>query len=231
MYHHDLIPTYISTTYFQHISPRLILNTYLHDLSSPHAYTGATAGRKRQFGRISKTWQLSNRENRKSARARWGMAQDLPLWCGLGVRRGLESWGARVYTKYPNAPRAWEVSLCAVSVQKALNWYLMNVGLPPVVTGVKAKKRSKKKKSKRYGSGHTRGQKVLARAKNPIDLLTPFILVVHAHYCHHLNPRVEEGTDADDAVLYTITRPQIKKRLLSSVRSIHTHNTYQKTHL
>lgn len=231
-------PRHICTTYFQHISPRLISNTYLHDLFSAHNSTTYRHHMRTQVLQLAESDNLEELQKLgNSAIERIenlpepdeGWSQALPLWCGLGVRRGLESWGARVYTKNPNAPRAWEVDLCAVSVQKALNWYLTNVGLPPVVTGVKAKKRSTRKKSKRYGSGHTRGQKVLARGKNPIDLLTPFILVVHAHYCHHLNPRVEEGTDADDAVLYTITRPQIKKRLLSSVRSIHTRNTPQNT--
>ena len=83
----------------------------------------------------------------------------------------------------------------------------------------KATKRKKKKKRKeRGGSGHTRGQAPLVRMNNPVDLFSVFICGLRAHYCEHLDPPVDDGTDASDAVLHYMLTPHVTKRLLASLK-------------
>ena len=53
-----------------------------------------------------------------------GWAEALPMWAGAGSTRGLQCWGSRVYKKHKNAPRAWEVDLCAGGIQGAITWYV-----------------------------------------------------------------------------------------------------------
>ena len=81
-----------------------------------------------------------------------------------------------------------------------------------MVTGVKGTK--KIKKSKKFGSGHTKGQAMLVAgpAEDTIDLLKPFLFVLSAFYCMHLRPSVDEGTEAETAVLATLAGDNCRKR-------------------
>ena len=71
------------------------------------------------------------------------------------------------------------------------------------------------------GTGHTRGQKILAPMEKPIDLFSIFVVFIHAWYCVHLDPPVDDGTDASNAVYFLLMENQTRKRMMSSVGKKH----------
>ena len=137
-----------------------------------------------------------------------GWRSALPTWVGKGKAaakkkgwRGLKSW-----VKDPDLCHSW--------VQKAVDFYAETIGVPPVITGVKKRKRKRKHSAK----GHTRGQVALSHdTTNSIDYQGTFLLILAAHYCLHAKPTVDDGTDAAHAVIAVMMEPKTKKALLSTV--------------
>ena len=154
-----------------------------------------------------------------------GWEAAVPSWAGRGEARGLAEWGSRDFKKKRKSQRKWQSGgLCQMVIQHAITFYLRTIGLPPVVTGVRGKKKKKKNRRRQFGgSGHTRGQKVLVPEENPVDLCSLFMIVIHAYYCIHLDPPVDDGTDASDAVFFALCGDATRRRLMSSVRIILTH--------
>ena len=141
-----------------------------------------------------------------------GWEAHLPKWNSKGAERGLKSWGS------PKTKKGitWEVNgLCRFAIQKAFDFYVENIGAPPVKTGVPPKK---KKQQQRRGRGLTRGQEVLVPGTIRINLFDTFIIVVRAKYCQLLDPPVEEGTINYDAI-YAVLKQDglVYKRAMSSV--------------
>ena len=140
-----------------------------------------------------------------------GWDAHLPKWTSKGAKRGLKSWGS------PTAKRgkAWEVNgLCRYAIQKAFDFYVQNIGVPPVRTGVLP---TKKKQQKRL-RGLTRGQEVLVSGAREINMFDTFVIVVRAKYSQLLEPPVEEGTVNYDAI-YALLKQDglVHKRAVSSV--------------
>ena len=144
----------------------------------------------------------------------------VPSWLGSDDERGLGAWGSRNY-KSKNIDRPWsEESVCRHTINKAVSKYVALIGLWPVRTGVRPKKKIKTKG--RGGHGHTKAQKVLREAcdgEPEVNLFRVFGIVVHAGYCHHLNPPVPAGSTAADAVMWMLHKPNVKRQLLKSVRT------------
>ena len=146
-----------------------------------------------------------------------GWTELLPPWAGKGRDRGLMCWGSRV-SKKNKRPRTWEVpGICRSAILAALLFWCSTIGLPPVVTGILPTGRVKKKK--KFGSGHTKGQIVLVPAPESerIDLLRTFLFVVSVVYCMELRPAVDEGTEAEMAVLATLAGDNARLRYLCRV--------------
>ena len=151
-----------------------------------------------------------------------GWDDQLPTWIGLEDERGLKSWGSRNY-KEKSIKNSWrEVAICRAIIQKAITFYAKEIGVPPVVTGVRPskKKRTQKKSAARGGTGHASYLRVLvsARAGDPeYDMLRVFIVVIHAWYCVHLTPAVPVDSGGSDAIMIALTKDRVQKRLLASV--------------
>lgn len=160
-----------------------------------------------------------------------GWDASMPSWVGMNDERGLKSWGSRNYKK-KNIKNPWtESSFCRATIQKAISRWIIDFALPPVVTGMRPKKSKKKKNTKgsgRGGHGHAKGLKVLVPARKgepEIDLYWVFIIIVHAHYCKHLNPAVPAGSTGADAIMWALNKPHMRKRLLSSVGLLSRHTS------
>ena len=95
--------------------------------------------------------------------------------------------------------------------------------LDRIVAGPNRCSVKKKIKIKGHGGhGHMKSQKVLREAcdgEPEVNLFRVFGIVVHAGYCHHLNPPVPAGSTAADAVMWMLHKPNVKRQLLKSVRT------------
>ena len=174
-----------------------------------------------------------------------GWLEAMPTWIGVDNRRGLQPWGPRVFKKKKNHSKWNCKGLCSLHIQDGMKFVYEKLGLPPVVTGTETcvleiywiyinnmcwacvhtgqipkggKNKKKRNPTKNGGNGHTRGQVVLTKTKNPIDLYTIFIYVLRSYYCFNLDPPVDDGTDASDAVMHYMLMPVVSKRLLSSMK-------------
>ena len=107
----------------------------------------------------------------------------------------------------------WEhPDICHSHILGGMGRYCEEVGLPPVETGRRSPKKSRKRR------GHTRGQVALIRETNEkrrIDLSGLCILVVYAEYATRLN--IEDESDAAMAVLIELQKPEVFKRIMASV--------------
>ena len=136
-----------------------------------------------------------------------GWRSKMPLWKARKTTDGKQGRGLTEWIK--------DKSFCHSWLQDAVTFYAETIGMPPVITGVKPIKKTKKRKR----SGHTRGQLFLVQAKGRkhIDFKSVFIIVVAAHYCLKAKPVVEDGTEASNAVLAVLLQPSTLKVVLSTV--------------
>ena len=81
-----------------------------------------------------------------------GWRKMLPTWIPKKKKKGKITRGLKAWVK--------DKGLCNTWIHDAINFYTMTIGVPPVITGVKRKKKTKKSKGPR---GHTRGQTPLSK--------------------------------------------------------------------
>ena len=238
---HDYTPRHICsrhtcTTTFHDTHARLHRTTCMHDYIARHACTTTSHD---MYARLHRTTCMHDNIARHvctttshdmharqhcTAHVADGWTVKLPIWAGMGRSRGLSSWGEKLPKKQSSRARRWEVkNICRQTIQDAMDFYIQTIGCPPVVTGmVPTTTRSKKSaKRARYGAGfhkHT-PQLVEAPAEETIDMLSVFMFTVHIYYCLHLTPPVDQGTDAEVAVLKTIMGENCKSQLLRCMKT------------
>ena len=121
-------------------------------------------------------------------------------------------------------PRRWECpGICRLIILNSLGFFCSTVGEPPVVSGVTppAGRPKKKKKLSRYGGGFRKSTPELIREspEETIDCLSTFFLVIHIYYCMHLDPPVDQGSEAEIAVFKTLMGDNCKTQLLKSIKT------------
>lgn len=169
---------------------------------------------------------MDSLDSRPEGEKRW--ATKMPLWQSKGHHRGLLPWGQHRKKKGTAViPTGGIPQVCRHAVIKAIAFYFQHLGLPPVKAGESMRKAIEAGRYKGPGDpddlveGATRGQNVLVELlppEGPMDLWSPFVLVVAAAYCHYIDPPVDDGTDASYAVVGFFQEKRVKTKLLAHVR-------------
>ena len=135
----------------------------------------------------------------------------MPTWANKGRDRGLLGWGqTRKNSEKGEPPREKKGAIpeiCRAPLMSAINQYFHLLGAPPVVAGESLRKAIKRGRfTEDYSpkrSRNTRGQPVLVplEEEREVNIKRPFLMFLTAVYCLELCPPVDDGTEAQSAVL------------------------------
>ena len=168
---------------------------------------------RRAFSRVSEIEDSSAHD--------W--AAEMPTWRTRTKRRGLLGWGeTRKGADKDTVVQAKGAitTVCRAPIMKALDYYFIKIGVPPVIAG---ESRRKAIAAGRYfpQPGDRKKKKALVPLqppRTPINLLEQCLLTVASAYNLYLDPVVEDGTDASVAVLALLRTPAATKKLLGFIK-------------
>ena len=162
-------------------------------------------------------------------------ASQVPPWRTKNKARGLLPWGATRKTNKEDGTVTIHLKPCAIpqlcrhTVLKSLDEYWRDVGIVPTQAGEGLNRAMNNPEydpdthSAGSRKGHTRFQIVLVPMEPPLgearNFLLPFLLCLAANYCNNLDPKVEEGTMAANAILGFFREHRVKLQLLTNIKN------------